>query len=162
HHETTIYQPLIAPNQIRVVHINQGYREDPVACKIHPFILIDGRQTRIRANLRDALLEIRLEDRPRIVWIDALSINQADTEERNHQVKIMRDIYKGAGQVIVWLGSAHGDSATAMDLLVHLADDLQCYHMFALLDWQRLTTLLSRSYWSRVWVHQEVFLARAF
>jgi hypothetical protein len=37
-------------------------------------------------------------------WIDYLCINQDDVEERNSQVAIMKDIYRGAQEAVVWLG----------------------------------------------------------
>ncbi len=39
----------------------------------------------------------------RTVWIDQLSINQANNSERNHQVQMMRWIYQEAQTVYVWL-----------------------------------------------------------
>jgi hypothetical protein len=38
------------------------------------------------------------------IWVDALSINQSDIQERNKQVSIMRDIYRNAKSTVVWLG----------------------------------------------------------
>ena len=37
-------------------------------------------------------------------WIDAICINQADIEEKNDQVPMMRDIYMIAKRVVAWLG----------------------------------------------------------
>ena len=43
---------------------------------------------------------------PRLtLWIDAVCINQNDISERNHQVLLMGDIYRGATTVLSWLGS---------------------------------------------------------
>ena len=36
---------------------------------------------------------------------DALCINQADVEERNHQVGLMEFVYRRAARVLVWLGA---------------------------------------------------------
>jgi hypothetical protein len=44
-------------------------------------------------------------DRGRVLWIDALCINQDDDAERVHQVGIMGSIYRQARQVLVWLGT---------------------------------------------------------
>jgi hypothetical protein len=56
-------------------------------------------------NLSDALYRLRLADKPRYVWADALCINQDDTDERSKQVRLMRFIYKHANRVLVWLGN---------------------------------------------------------
>lgn len=38
------------------------------------------------------------------IWIDAISIDQSNTGERNQQVQRMGTIYKNASQVLIWLG----------------------------------------------------------
>jgi len=38
------------------------------------------------------------------MWIDAICINQGDDEEKSKQVTRMRDVYKLARRVVVWLG----------------------------------------------------------
>jgi len=40
------------------------------------------------------ITELKVEDERLGIWIDAVCINQNDVEERNVQVKRMRDIYK--------------------------------------------------------------------
>lgn len=41
---------------------------------------------------------------PTYWWIDFLCINQEDDEEKTSQVAIMKEIYKGAQETVVWLG----------------------------------------------------------
>jgi hypothetical protein len=41
----------------------------------------------VRQNLRSALQYLRLEDRPRPMWIDAVCIDQNDMEQKGHQVR---------------------------------------------------------------------------
>ncbi|KAI8718592.1 HET domain-containing protein [Fusarium sp. LHS14.1] len=50
-------------------------------------------------------------------WIDSICINQADFEERRHQVQLMHLIYRQAEQVIVWLGEPSSDSGLAMNFV---------------------------------------------
>jgi hypothetical protein len=59
----------------------------------------------ITSNLDCALRHLRLNIVPRILWIDAVSMNQNDTQERNHQAQLMGTIYSRAQSVIVWLGT---------------------------------------------------------
>ena len=54
-------------------------------------------------------------------WIDALCINQNDIDERNEQVKRMRDMYKQAFITLIWLGQGADDSDQAIDLLDSIA-----------------------------------------
>lgn len=126
----------------------------------------------ITINLECALRYLRHEDRPRIVWIDALCINQQDTLERNQQVTHMREIYEGAKQVLVWLGE--GDAKAAFDWMsgkvAALADPLREIECLRTLResmnvptagyrsmWSYINeVILERQWWSRAWIVQEV------
>lgn len=83
------------------------------------YITLDGKVLRIMPNLYEALLALRLESRPRRLWVDAICINQCDTDERNQQVALMGDIYRNACRVLVWLGKACEDSHLVFE---HLAE----------------------------------------
>lgn len=116
-----------------------------------------------------------------IIWIDAICIDQSNIPERNYQVQQMRDIYRFAKQVLVWLGEEEDDSNLAMDLITSLEREYVCNHQMTLAAesdmqgtvsrlltndlaprrWKALTVLLTRPYWSRVWVYQEFVVARA-
>jgi hypothetical protein len=63
------------------------------------------------------LQHLRLETEIRVLWIDAICINQHETQERNHQVSQMGIIFKQAAMVIVWLGDADDTSALAFRFL---------------------------------------------
>src|SRR5450755_4121315 len=65
---------------------------------------VNEQRFRIAANLEAALPHLRYEDKFRLMWIDAISINQSDTDERTQQVSSMRDIYANAARVIIWPG----------------------------------------------------------
>jgi len=60
----------------------------------------------VGGNLFAALLHLRDPSIERILWIDALCINQQDNIEKGHQVQSMAMIYAKATRVIVWLGKA--------------------------------------------------------
>ncbi|KAF2195059.1 hypothetical protein K469DRAFT_517853, partial [Zopfia rhizophila CBS 207.26] len=69
-------------------------------------ILLNGTAWYVTKNLAVALSYIRHSDRDRVVWIDALAINQADVPERNAQVIRIPTIYSRASSTLVWLGPA--------------------------------------------------------
>ena len=86
-------------------------------------INIDGHLLNITKNLHSALKHLQLEDRERVMWADALCINQTDLGERMHQVSMMGSIYGQASQVIVWLGEGWAGSGIAIQFLRVLGED---------------------------------------
>jgi hypothetical protein len=55
------------------------------------------------------------------IWIDQISINQCDDQERRQQINLMERIFAEAAEVIGWLGSAFEGSDEAMDDLIMFA-----------------------------------------
>lgn len=58
------------------------------------------------SNLYPALQHLRSQNEDRILWIDAMCIDQADDSERGHQVVQMGQIYANVVFVRIWLGLA--------------------------------------------------------
>ncbi|KAF5541435.1 heterokaryon incompatibility 6 OR allele [Fusarium mexicanum] len=58
----------------------------------------------ISSSLYIALRELRGSNASRVIWADAICINQDDVKERGQQVALMGQIFSGAWQVVVWLG----------------------------------------------------------
>lgn len=77
-------------------------------------VLVNGCFFPVTVNLDAALRALRLSDKPRNLWVDAICINQKNIEEQGKQVGIMWKIYKAADCVVVWLGPEEGDSSIAM------------------------------------------------
>jgi len=67
-------------------------------------ISCNGQRVEIGLSLSQALKRLRLEEADRIIWADAICINQADEAEKSHQVPMMGSIYSLAKRVVVWLG----------------------------------------------------------
>lgn len=82
--------------------------------------MVNGQIMKITANLKAALLALRKHDEERTMWIDALSINQEDVQERNVQVPRIPTIYQRAFRTIAWLGDADETALQAMDVLESL------------------------------------------
>ncbi|KAK0671601.1 heterokaryon incompatibility protein-domain-containing protein [Cercophora samala] len=80
-------------------------------------ITINGCKSFITENLYCALWNLREQHVDRVLWIDAICIDQDNHKERGHQVGQMRNIYENAEEVIVWLGERTILTDTAMDLL---------------------------------------------
>lgn len=118
----------------------------------------------VTKELSLALKYLRRPHQNRILWIDALCIDQSNHEERNHQVQMMARIYNGATQACIWLGEDNDDSTKAIAFI----DEIMKLENFDTVSekkenaskWQSLLLLMRRPWFSRRWVVQEIALAR--
>ena len=70
-----------------------------------PSILhLHGQCLKITDSLASALRGFRLANVSRILWVDAVCIDQTDAIEKAQQVAQMAMIYKNATKVVAWLG----------------------------------------------------------
>jgi Heterokaryon incompatibility protein (HET) len=118
------------------------------------------------------------------IWIDALCINQDDTQERSNQVSIMREIYHRARRVVVWLDGDNRELQAALSVLEvawnnyykerpivkgehtdydpkvdMVKRDNNIARGFPDINdraWKSLNTFLETAWFSRIWVIQEV------
>jgi len=67
-------------------------------------MIVNGKEVDITQNLGDALRSLRLPDRSRLLWVDAICINQSDNVEKSAVVATMGDIYRNAETVAIFLG----------------------------------------------------------
>ncbi|KAK3324999.1 heterokaryon incompatibility protein-domain-containing protein [Apodospora peruviana] len=134
-------------------------------------ITLDGCEFPVTINLFDALVQLRLQEQPRLLWIDAICINQQDGEERSALVQKMRDIYQHSGKTIVWLGTPgkkHEQDAieAAYSIAREIASLLDGSETSILKEAEfykknrisllYLADICSRAWFRRVWVIQEV------
>ena len=75
-------------------------------------ILCQERELLITENCGLALRRLRYSSKIRILWVDAICIDQNSEREKNCQVALMKNIYEGASLVIVWLGESTTESQT--------------------------------------------------
>jgi hypothetical protein len=88
-------------------------------------IKLNGQVFQITKNLIEALLRLREPrgGKARVLWADAICINQKDTTERNSQLQLMRDIYEGCAKCIIWLGEEDEASKDALAFVDWMASD---------------------------------------
>ena len=102
-----------------------------------------------------------------MLWVDAICINQDDDDERTDQVRLMREIYRQAKHVFVWMGADIEGMEEGISLMHRVK---QCEHQgvgyleglielcgskFRKGGWDALTELMKRAWWTRVWIIQE-------
>lgn len=151
-------------------------------------IEVNGHRLWITDSLYAALRSLRSHDQDRIIWADAICINQLDKVEQSQQVAIMDKIFGSAFRVIFWLGKPTWEVTLLMDSL----HELQAGYVTLLkageqadgMTWKRLWSnrqlrlpsssgdiqaqqrkglqaLLKRPWFERVWILQEVYNARS-
>ncbi|KAL2131494.1 hypothetical protein VTI74DRAFT_4959 [Chaetomium olivicolor] len=184
----SIYSALEA-GHIRMVNLHPGEHGDPIRCSFvqvpfseapafealsyvwgaesdHSCILVNSFPFRVTNNLYHALLQMRSQVDDRLIWIDALAINQSDTVERNYQVRTMHTIYGNAARVLVWLGKDDPEIDPVFDGIA--TGEVNGFDTF----WEQTfgtdafekalsatVTLYKMKYWSRAWVAQEIAYA---
>ncbi|RYO19167.1 hypothetical protein AA0111_g10544 [Alternaria arborescens] len=143
-------------------------------------VTVNGRSLKVTENLYLALQRLRSEHIDRVIWVDAICIDQNNMRERGHQVQQMCKIYSQAEEVVVWLGEATQETDVLMGSLQQLENhssiygykrshwDLSQWTTFWLLDSKGpdvqlrkgLNLLLSRPWFRRVWILQEIANAK--
>jgi hypothetical protein len=129
-------------------------------------LMVDGRMTIIHRSLFNAISTLRSSACDRLIWADAICINQADIHEKNHQVSMMGEIYEGAKNVAVYLGQPTEHTEEGMLSLRSLMDmhpprKEPSWSDIALPKLEKsFADILSRSWFTRVWTVQETALAR--
>lgn len=116
------------------------------------------------SNLELALRHLRDPEKPRILWVDAICINQGDDNERSSQVQQMGRIFKSATRVCAWLGEDADSSLKVMEYLSRWSDGSR--QIDELLEkegrndfFRAVVTFLRRPYFNRYWIVQELALA---
>ena len=134
-----------------------------------------NRELLITPSLHEALCTFYKLGLSRLLWADAVCINQLDDLEKADQVALMGQFYSNAQCVLVWLGSAGLHTDLAMDSITNLniclsgAPDsiviteitMQSYGLPSAKDpiWKGAGDIFARPWFRRSWTLQEVVLA---
>lgn len=123
-------------------------------------VVLDGKPATVPYSAEEALRGVlaamskaALSAASAKIWIDAICINQLDQREKEQQVALMGDVYRCAKGVLVWWGSQRDEEMSLSALQNHSDPDWMKYY-------RRLDRLLERRWFTRLWVVQEVVLAR--
>ena len=145
-------------------------------------ITVNGSTMHITSNLHTALQHLRFEQEDRLLWVDAICIDQDNMAERRHQVQHMSYVYKEAECVVIWLGEGTQESDLLMDAMKRLQEN----NVKVEGDWRRsaqlwmdpqaglgdintdqnetwrkgMELMLRRPWFQRIWILQEIANAR--
>lgn len=125
-------------------------------------IHINGMRFWARTNLLALLRQLIKLEGSQLLWIDAISINQFDVEERNSQVRMMGSIYSKASLVLSWLDSiTESELQMASSLLSKpnnwlYLDFGKPQNPSSEFGWDAVRKIMDHEYWTRTWIVQEV------
>ena len=118
----------------------------PIYIDKHPFVVTE--------NLHLALSHLRNRNFERIIWVDAVCINQTNDEEKEQQIQFMVKIYGQANRVIVWLGKMTENSDQALEEILLAAGQKPTNSSNKEMVHQAIVALLQRPWFERIWVRQ--------
>lgn len=136
-------------------------------------IICSGQQLAVPKSLHSALCRFRFASQKRTLWADAICINQRDLGEQSAQVSIMGKIYSQARQVLIWLGEETEYDSEAFNAVSQLETALptplpndseifiRAVNSIPRSSWLQIACLLQNPWFQRVWVIQEVRMARS-
>ncbi|CAG9987024.1 unnamed protein product [Clonostachys byssicola] len=209
--ERPLYQPITRADEIRLIVLDPGAPGDALTCRLinvrqswrtryealsytwgDPSVTrplsCSGHTIDITVSLHDALTDLRHRRRRRLLWVDAVCINQTDNDEKGQQVKLMGSIYSRARRVLIYLGkSDEGVAGAAKDIRwldwkfmpLHIQRYSTRLAAFGLpgtliherlpkmkpirsdnFNWGNVINLLRRPWFERTWIIQEAILAK--
>ena len=133
----------------------------------------------VRHNLYTLLQQLRQNKYDRFIWIDSICIDQTNLPEKGQQIPLMRDIYKEARNVLVWLGEATQAEEGALTVIPAITrlmkenfvnelpelnlDEPESFTSIGLPEpshsiWPAIGALMLRSWFQRLWTLQEAVL----
>jgi hypothetical protein len=137
------YEPLDTSKlEVRMLALLPGQLESPIECRfirrvslldydIEPYealsycwgdpnvrksILLHDHEFNVTLNLESALRQLRHPTNFRLLWIDAICIDQHNLSERASQVQIMRHIYQKAFGTLIYVGAEDENTDLVIDM----------------------------------------------
>jgi hypothetical protein len=89
------------------------------------------------------------------IWVDAICINQRNEREKSQQVRAMDKVYSNAVAVSAWLGLHR-----APNWMQWREADVKTFESSDWFLFENVLEIAERAYWSRMWIVQELVLAR--
>lgn len=204
-----IYAERLSEHDIRLLTVLPSLDDSaPITCELHRYdvsaapayeglsyawgdpnvvatVACNGIEVKVTKSLRNALWRVRDTEEPKIIWADALCVNQSDIQEKNVHVPLMGRVFSQATNTVIYLGEASqvdaveaeaglntvwglvGDSSQRTSTSV---DNPSAVHERILemlsgeplpsLSWGSIEKLYNAAWFLRTWCVQEIMLAR--
>lgn len=152
--------------QDRPEYVALSYTWQPM----HPMwrVMVNGKNLEIGDNLWQFLKTLKDEECfETYFWIDQICIDQSDNDDKSEQVGRMARIYNDAKETVIWLGREDQgqDGVAALIKRIVMATTTATPKP----TWRvghakfrdpALARLLEHSYWTRIWIIQEIMYSR--
>ncbi|KAF3009459.1 hypothetical protein E8E13_002094 [Curvularia kusanoi] len=136
-------------------------------------VLLQDDYLPVTKHLETILKHLR-QDTERVLWIDALCIDQSNIDEHSQQVSQMHNVFSQASQVLVYLGEAWDGIDSTLELMAFAGNrlDLHWDSIFnktieceasdarSASQYNSVARYFSSQWWTRVWTIQEYVLAK--
>ena len=124
----------------------------------YPLFVDDDTCIMATSNLDRALRRLRHPTETRVLWVDAICINQSDDGEKAKQIPLMARIFRGASRVLGWLDGGW-EEERGMRMLNELSRKprgVRSEHEL----WQVSTKYVSESEWKQEFFRDTLFVRR--
>jgi hypothetical protein len=203
------YGELQHEDEIRVLVLDSGTWSDEITCRLEHVRLshcpryealsyawesllkprrvkCEDKPIEITESLFSALRRLRREDKRKVIWVDAICINQHNHLDKNHQVALMGRIYAQSHKTLAWIKEESDEVMRRVSdyisrLNKYLSSEAEGDHNldictgpiritnhvlreissnWAVEFFEVLGPLFERPWFTRLWVLQEVVLSR--
>ena len=76
-------------------------------------------------SAKAAIKCMRLAHEARILWIDAVCIDQTNVSGREHQVALMRNVYSNSQHNLIYLGEADNTARAALESIEYIIQEIR-------------------------------------
>jgi hypothetical protein len=109
----------------------------------------------VTENLHEALSCLRHRSIERVIWVDAVCINQENEQEKEQQIQFMAKIYGQANRVVVWLGEAADNSDQVLEEIRVAGGNKATNSSNNKTIQPAVLALLQRPWFRRIWVREQ-------
>lgn len=181
---TSPYTPVDASiNEIRLLKLAPGGFDDPIQVRLekaclddepsydavsyvwekdihHGPAIVNDSVLDITSNLDCALRHFRDMLDEKVLWVDAICINQKDDLEKGAQVQLMAQVFSKAHEVLIRLGPATTDATDELLTTSHqLYSNRRISIPYTSQLYPAVKEIMDRPWFTRIWVGQAFILA---